>query len=481
MRSSRFTRLLLVASLAAGCGDDLPPDGLDGDPFRPQPDTAEGLTNVSDDLDALLERGELEGACERYRAGARDRRSMLLCGKSMFFDESFDTVGVPATLIDHLVRHYPDQVGAGFERMGMVPDPRSPDGLPLGLAPTVPLDPAGDVPAYAFTCASCHFGQLPDGRYAVGAPNHRYDYGGQILALAVYPTVALGFGGEHAPEALDRIGPLLDRYEEDEAVRDALLEATLPLAGLGGGAPAFTVEVERAYATWPVGAMDFTIAPLPLEDEVHTISKIIDLWGIPTPEEMDAAGMPHAMLAWTGAARSLPDFAAGFAVIGGEEPWSAEELAPLVEYIYSLRAPDNPQPPEDELVATGERLFQERDCAGCHGAPRGGGHRIFDFDEIGTDRAMALWLDPDGDGQPCCGVELSAPLTGGIKSPRLTGMWAKQRFLHNGALDSLDQLFCLNGPRPGVDQPPYGDGGHEMTCALDPAEKRALIAYLLSH
>jgi hypothetical protein len=471
--------LCLSAALLPACGDNLSP-ARDG-PFAPQPDTSEGLTNVSADLDAVLENGALEGACERYRGGERDRRTKLLCGKSMFFDESFDTGGVPAALVDHLVADYPEQVGAGFERLGMVRDPRSEGGLPLGLAPTIPLGPEGEIPAYAFTCASCHFARLPDGRYAVGAPNHDYDYGGQILALAVYPLVAIGASDEsdHAPEVIERIRGLLERHESDAGVRGRLLEAVLPLAAIDGSG--LTPDIERHYASWPTGTQDFIIPPLPLDDEIHIVSKIIDLWAIPSSAEIEAAAPPHAMLAWTGAARSLADFVAGFAVVGGQEPWSSEELEPLVEYIESLRAPENPAPPDAARVRAGEQLFAARGCLACHDAPRGGGDRIFDLAEIGTDVAMARWLDADGDGEPCCGVELSAPLTGGIKSPRLTGMWAKRRFLHNGSLSSLEQLFCLDGPRPGIVEPPHADGGHEMTCDLARDEKLSLISYLLSH
>jgi len=472
--------LALLLALAA-CGDDLGASA--SGPFAPQPDESEGLVNLSTDLDRLLESGELDGACARYWSGqAEGRRARLLCGKEMFFYESFDTAGAPAPLIDHLVASYPDEVGAGFERYGMVRDPGSPVGLPLGLAPTVPLGSEGQVPAYAFTCASCHFARLPDGRYAVGAPNHVYDYGRQILALGVYPTIAVGLSSpdDHAPEVVAAVQPLLDRYAADEEVRAALLEALQALAALGS-APALPSEVEGYYASWATGTQDFLIAPLPIDDGVHTISKIIDLWGIPDRDEETAAGMPHAMLAWTGGARSLPDFLAGFAIVGGQEPWSADQLAPLADYIWTLRAPDNPDPPDPQLVAEGERLFADDGCAACHGGPRGSGTRLYDYQEIGTDAAMARWMDPDGDGEACCDVDLLAPLTHQLKSPRLTGMWAKGRFLHNGSLASLEQLFCSDGPRAASGPEPYGDGGHTMTCELPEGDKPALIAYLLAH
>ena len=192
--------VLLVAALgcssskhAGGGGPDAQqaPDAFvaSGDPFAPQPDESEGLTNVSADLNAVLENGQLAGACDRYKAGATDRKTLLLCGKWQFFYEAWGTAGMPASLVTFEAKNFPAELGAGFSKLGMIPDPTSTDMLPLGLAPT---KPTGTIQNLAFTCASCHFGKLSDGRYAVGAPNHGYDYGRMILSLVVAPTVGLG-------------------------------------------------------------------------------------------------------------------------------------------------------------------------------------------------------------------------------------------------------------------------------------------------
>ena len=159
------------------------PSAATGDPFAPQPDESEGLTNVSADLDALLEHGQLAGACDRYKAGATDRKTMLLCGKWQFFYDPFGTFGMPSSLITFMAKSFPAELGLGFSKVGMVPDPGSADHLPLGIAPTTMASSS-----LAFTCASCHFGKLPDGRYAVGAPNHAFDYGTLILSMTVAPT-----------------------------------------------------------------------------------------------------------------------------------------------------------------------------------------------------------------------------------------------------------------------------------------------------
>jgi hypothetical protein len=111
------------------------------------------------------------------------------------------------------------------------------------------------------------------------------------------------------------------------------------------------------------------------------------------------------------------------------------------------------------------------------------GHDLYTYEEIGTDPEMRWWADgPYHDGQLCCGLRFQDgdTLTGAIKSPRLVGLWAMSRFLHNGALDSLEQLLCL-APRPGVIEPAFADTGHEFGCALPESDRRALLDYLRAH
>lgn len=449
------------------------------DPFAPQPDESEGLVNVSADLDALLEHGALADACDRYFGGETDRKTMLLCGKWQYFYEPFGTFGVPSVLVTFMAQNFPDELGLAYAELGLVPDPGSSEGLPLGMAPTTKI--GGTVDAHAFTCASCHFGQLPDGRYAVGAPNHRYDYGGHILALTLAPTVGLGLSqpSAHDAAAIAKVQPVIDRLNADGVLKSQLLLALLPIASVG--TPMMTTAIENAYATWPTGALDFLIAPLPVDDEVHTVSKIIGLWGIPRPEEVEASGMSDALLAWTGDARSLDEFVRGFATLGGTAPPTDEQMRPLLEYIYSLRAPENPTPPDAALVDRGAELFDSAGCLDCHDGPRGSGKRAFTFDEIGTDPAMARWADPELSGDACCGIDVDpGQLTHGVKSPRLVGMWALGRFLHNGSLASLDELLCA-AERPPVGSEPMRSDGHAFGCDLADDDKQALAAFLLSH
>ena len=450
------------------------------DPFATQVDTSEGLTNVSADLEALLEHGALPGACAAYEADPNDRRKRLLCGKAMFFYEGFGTIGVPAPLFDFMAENFDAELGVAFERYGLVRDPYSMRSRPVGFVAGGPLD---TVETVAFGCASCHFGQLADGRYAAGAPNLDYEYGKHTLALMLAPlSIRPGFdAGAHHPDALAAVSGVTTRLSSDRRLRLRMLRALLPLLQSGAtDATGLSREQEGLYARWLPGTMDFMMAPLPLDDDVHTVTKIIALWGIPTPEERDAANMPSGLLAWTGAAPSLMQFLDGFVRVGGGDPaeWPAERLAPLAEYVHSLRAPAGPAPTPG-LAAEGSAVFRNQGCIDCHDGPRGSGREVYRLDEIGTDEALARWGDADLDGNPCCGID-AAP-THGVKSPRLTGLWTIGRLLHNGSVPSLEALLCLGVARGTLTEVPYSDGGHDYGCDLSEGDKRALIAYLKAH
>lgn len=452
------------------------------DPFAPLPDESEGLVNTTADLNELLEHGALSGACQASAANPADRRLLLLCGKWMFFYETFGTFGIPSAIAKFLMDNFPE-VGPGFSAMGMIEDPTSSEHWPLGLAPTTAMGP----PSVAFTCGSCHFGRLSDGRYSVGAPNHNYDYGGQILSLVLLPQlVAPGANpAAHHPRAIARLAPMLQRLDSDRRLRLRLLLDLLPLLSqLGsGGPPQLSVEVEGQYASWLTGTMDFVVAPLPMDDHTPTITKILALWSIPRPAELAQAQIPHAMLGWAAASPSLEHFTEAFVLLGGgpTAAWPLDRRRPLVEYIHSLRPPSAP-PADTAQAERGRRTFFASGCATCHDGPRGSGRRVYGLNEVGTDPLLQYWLDPELDGTPCCGITLAPgiALSRGVKSPRLLGMSYLGRFLHNGALSSLEELLCAS-TRSATTSEGQTAAGHIYGCDLSAPEKADLITWLRSH
>ena len=295
----RYLPLLVLLAACAAVSGDGPPTGQDSTtaepvptPFAPQADVSEGLVNVSADLDAILEYGALQGACDAWQADPGNRRKKLMCGKSMFFYEGFGTIGMPSVLLDFVGTRFEEQIGLAFEGYGMVPDPTVP-GRPIGVGAGAPFD---TVETLAFTCAACHFGPLPDGRFAVGAPNHGYEYATHMMALTLVPSAAnpLFNREDHHPDAVALVEPLLDRIQGDLIMQMDLGIQLLPL--LGSSAPTISYETEGQYASWPSGTMDFAIAPLPIDDEVHTVSKFSALYGIPTHQEMADARARSSVL-----------------------------------------------------------------------------------------------------------------------------------------------------------------------------------------
>ncbi|MBL8958030.1 MAG: c-type cytochrome [Myxococcaceae bacterium] len=479
------------ADAGTDAGAHEPPDaGLDagetrdaGDPADLAPVRWPQVSPVTHDVDAdlasVLERPALAGACARVEAGGADQATRLRCGKWMFFNETFGTVGVPTALLDFNQKHFSAFFGRGFEQLGFVADPASANGHPIGLSPTT--GKLGNVETTAFTCASCHFGKLADGRYAVGYANLRLDYGQFLVTLGA--PLSLSFNANDAnvaPAVRARLGPHVEAAKQTQGFTVEAGLVGLSLLGAGSGPNLSVAEQERFLALDP-GSMDFLTKPL-LDDGVWTVSRIIPLWNLPDASQRATAGLPHERLSWNGGVQTLEEFLKGFVAIGvGASAWNDARLAPLAEYIRSLRAPAPIAVADAAVVRDGARLFVTRGCLGCHDGPSGESSRVFGFAEIGTDDVYAkIYNAPDG-GSPCCGLGGDpSVVTRGVKAPRLAGVFTQGRLLHNGALQGLDALFCLT-PRRGPLPDGRGDQGHTMTCeGLSDDEKRQLISYLKS-
>lgn len=450
----------------------------------PAPMEEAATHDVDRDLARVLERENLEGACQALEQGQEDRATRLRCGKWMFFYEHFDTVGIPRDLLIFLQKYYADSFyGRGFSELGFVPDPDSPEGLPLGLVTSSRR--LGNLETSAFTCASCHFGQMADGRYAVGYANQSLDYGRLIATLGAPLTLS---GNAEDPSVHPDIREML-REPVRQAKMQPLYTLDLGLVGVsllihaGDSQPQLDLAAQEAFWVLDTGTMDFLTSPL-VEDNVWTVSRTLSLWNLPGPELRQQHQMEHAMLSWTGVVDSLLRFLQGFVLIGdGEQAqaWTEARLAPLAEYVMSLRAPAQESPLDPDQVEAGARLFAYHGCVGCHDGPSGEGSQLYTYEELEVDDALSRIYDPDPEGNLCCGFgEGGLMATFRVKAPRMNGVENQRRFLHNGGVHSLEQLFCLEPRRQDA---PFAQGsqGHWMTCeGLGEPEKRALISYLRS-
>ena len=323
-------------------GDENDEEVVEEPPIDPFPDANRetyGLTNTSYVLEEVLEYGALEDACDLYEQFPYDEDLKLRCGKAMFFYEGFGGLGIPQPLLDFVSTKFTDELGEGFEAYGMIARSLFGRGRPIGYGPRAPM---GSVDTLAYSCASCHFGQLPDGRYSVGMGNYNYEAGKQFLSLMLLPqSVMPGFNdAEHDAGALEIIQPLRQKLWDSPLLFAQMGWDMLPLLWESDmSAAEISIETEAAYASWKSGTMDVFIPPLPIDDEVHIVSKIPSLWSIPTLDEQEDFEMPSALLAWNGASPHLEHFVSGFLALGDSSSWTMEDIEPLIAYLDTLSAP----------------------------------------------------------------------------------------------------------------------------------------------
>jgi mono/diheme cytochrome c family protein len=166
-----------------------------------------------------------------------------------------------------------------------------------------------------------------------------------------------------------------------------------------------------------------------------------------------------------------------------------ETLYALTMFLYSLQPPPNPHK-DNPNVAAGEKVFQREGCGGCHTPPLYTNNRLtlasgftpppehfkaFDIMRVsvGTDPNLALKTRKG---------------TGYYKVPSLKGVWYRGRYLHDGSLTTLEEMF--DAARLRDDYVPTGFRlpgqktravpGHTFGMTLDVRERTALLDFLRS-
>jgi len=165
-----------------------------------------------------------------------------------------------------------------------------------------------------------------------------------------------------------------------------------------------------------------------------------------------------------------------------------EVLYALAMFIYSLEPPPNPN--NKPGAADGQRVFQREGCGGCHTPPLYTNNRLTlapDFTpppehftlldimrvSVGTDPSLALKTRKG---------------TGYYKVPSLKGVWYRGRYLHDGSLTKLEEMF--DPARLRDDYAPTGFmlpgektravPGHVFGMKLNETDRAALLAFLRS-
>jgi hypothetical protein len=164
---------------------------------------------------------------------------------------------------------------------------------------------------------------------------------------------------------------------------------------------------------------------------------------------------------------------------------SDEALYALALYVYSLQPPPNPNP-FDAQAEAGQELFRRERCGRCHTPPLYTNNKL----------TLALGFSPPKDAAEdvmhvSVGTDPGLALktrkgTGYYKVPSLKGVWYRGRYLHDGAVGSLEEMFDpgrlhsehVRGGFTPVGSESGAIPGHEYGLDLAPEERAQLIAFL---
>jgi mono/diheme cytochrome c family protein len=347
----------------------------------------------------------------------------------------------------------------------------------------------GGVKTYTLTCSGCHFARTPDGRYVAGQPNDALAFSKYALAVSVLPFLAVDPAAQLPPEAERVLGPIRQELFSNPWTELAVIGQLIDLIPdlILTQPTILNADQMVNLAVLTDGTMD-DYAPPSIDDGVPAPVENAALYGI-DPAAMTAAGSAHgAMLSSTGGQPDLQHVMRTFAYVDGAirklplgPEYDSAKVAPLIQYVMSLKAPVNPNPPARDAVTAGAQLFKQQ-CFGCHNGPGFAGTDVFDPALIGTDPEIARILDPNHTGAAVDDAVTSAELTYGVRARRLPGIWSWKRFFHNGQVTTLEDVFCLNGPRPASPAyPGHSTAGHMYTCdGLTVVQKQELMAFLQS-
>ena len=164
--------------------------------------------------------------------------------------------------------------------------------------------------------------------------------------------------------------------------------------------------------------------------------------------------------------------------------YSDEQLYAMALYLYSLKPPPNPNP-RDALALSGEKVFRQQGCAGCHTPPLYTSNKLTPapgFKVPDDLRASGDILDVSVGTDPTLAMRTRRG-TGFYKVPSLRGVWYRNAFGHTGQAETLEEWFdparMKDGYVPkGFHLAPGPIKGHEFGFNLPAPDKQALIAFL---
>jgi hypothetical protein len=337
-------------------------------------------------------------------------------------------------------------------------------------------------------CSFCHTMYLPDGTAVHGAP---------------FRTIA-----PRPPETF-KIWPVISRVQLDKGVLVGAPPLLMPAETTGG-------RLYRAYGVpWnkddpheklkSASQQEYEFLDLAARSggiprwngSILFPAKVPDLIGIKDRKYIDHTAthlhrgigdlMRYAALVTSAEAMQFgPHSFAGEPAKRPGTRISDEALYALALYLYSLKPPANPNP-FNESAKAGEQIFK-RDCAGCHVPPLYTNNKLTLAKGFRPSKDQPTTLDviPVSVGTDPALALRTRKGTGYYKVPSLKGVWYRGRYLHDGSVASLEEMFdperlkethLPGGYRP-LGTARRAVDGHVFGLNLSPEDRRDLVAFL---
>lgn len=445
-----------------------------------------------------------------------------------------DASGLPYKIWKTLPEVYPERFGhrRDYRAFGFLYETDAKGhqaDLPIGIA----RSRVNGVDMVWFNCATCHTGSWRDraeGSVHVvpGMPSNNLDLYGLIRML-----LDAGADEKMSPDKLlpaiektnGRFGPidkLMWRYVVIPRVREGLVMRRSRLGPLLETQPEWgpgRVDTFNPYKMIQFGIAASTLSP---QERIGTAD---------FPAVFNQAQREGMNLHWDGNNNSLAERNLSAALGAGVTPDTVNHgsIERVAAWLKRLPAPASPNHPDPGAVSRGGALFQTH-CAVCHGWNDPGHGYVFKGDKLGKVEPIAtLQTDParlDSYTQAFRDLQVGKLFYGtpyrfshfrktdGYANLPLDGLWLRGPYLHNGSVPTLAALLmpparrpaafvrglevidranggfvsppCTPGQRPAkgicfdTRLPGNGAGGHVYGTQLPEAQRRDLLAYLLT-
>jgi len=328
-------------------------------------------------------------------------------------------------------------------------------------------------------CASCHVRSMPDGTLLRGAPVNEIATPLGRFRMGLWGASPIELTGDTAAMAIWRSWnvPWI-KDDIHEAIKTMTPAQYGPLFGIAAAPGLFPRWNGSAYYPTKIpdliGIKDRKYIDHTATHQHRNAGDLMRYAALVSYSDSSDFG-PHRLL--TEAQRRIPLRAPD------------EGLYALALYLYALQPPPNPHATNPD-VAVGRRIFQREGCGGCHTPPLYTNNKLtlaqgfvpppehvklLDIMQVsvGTDPGLALKTRKG---------------TGYYKVPSLKGVWYRGRYLHDGSLTTLEEMFDParleeDFSRSGFKRAGQKSGavpGHIFGLKLPLAERAALIAFLRS-